>query len=83
MSELQIMRVTTPEGKEEEIKVITILRKPDDGKEIILYTYDDEADDIDIYASIFKKDSNGSLLDAITEKEDWDLIQKAIEELSD
>ena len=83
MSELQIMRVTTPEGKEEEIKIVTILRKPEDGKEIILYTYDDEADDIDIYASILKKDSNCNLLDAITEKEDWLLVQKAIKELSE
>ena len=83
MSELQIMRVTTPEGKEEEIKIVTILRKPEDGKEIILYTYDDEADDIDIYASILKKDSIGNLLDAITEKEDWLLVQKAIKELSE
>ena len=83
MSELQIMRVTTPEGKEEEIKIVTILRKPEDGKEIILYTYDDEADDIDIYASVLKKDSNGNLLDAITEKEDWLLVQKAIKELSE
>ena len=83
MSELQVMSITTPEGKEEEIKVITILRKPEDGKEIILYTYDDDADDIDIYASILKKDSSGNLLDAITEKEDWLLVQKAIKELSE
>lgn len=83
MSELQIMRVTTPEGKEEEIKIITILRKPEDGKEIILYTYDDDADDIDIYASILKRDSSGNLLDAIIEKEDWLLVQKAIKELSE
>ena len=82
MKDLETIKIKNLEGKEIEIKVITILKKPDYEKSFLLYTFDSESENIDIYASIIKEENNEYVLDAITNKEDWDLIQKAIEELS-
>ena len=82
MKDLETIKIKNLEGKEIEIKVITILKKPDDEKSFLLYTFDSESENIDIYASIIKEENNEYVLDAITNKEDWDLIQKAIEEFS-
>lgn len=83
MNDLEIVKVTNPEGKEEEIKVITILKKTDTDEKFVLYTYDSDADDVDVYASVLKEEEDGLLMDAITKKEDWELVQKAIKELSE
>lgn len=84
MDKLETIKVTNPEGKEIEIKVITILKKPEDNTtSFLLYTFDDTQDNIDIYASILKEENETYILDSISEKEDWDLVQKAIKELSE
>lgn len=82
MKELETIKITNQEGKEIDIKAITILKKPDDGKSFLLYTFDSESDSMDVYASILKEENDTYVLDSITDKEDWDLIQKAIEELT-
>ena len=81
MKDLETIKITNQEGKEIEIKAITILKKPDDGKSFLLYTFDSESENVDVYASILKEENGSYILDSITDKEDWDLIQKAIEEL--
>ena len=45
--------------------------------------FDENAENFDIYASVIKEENGNYVLDSITEKEDWDLVQKAIEELSE
>lgn len=83
MGELQTIKIKDENGKEVELKVITILKKPDTLEKFLLYTFDDQAENVDIYASMIKEENDSFILDSITKKEDWDLIQKAIEELSD
>ena len=83
MKVLETLKITHPEGKETEIKVITILKKPDNSKSFLLYTFDDKAESVDIYASLIKEENGVNVLDAVTDKEDWDMIQKAIQELSE
>lgn len=83
MKDLETIKITNPEGKEIEIKVITILKKPDGEKAFLIYTFDDKADNVDIYASVIKEENDGYVLDSITEKDDWEMIQKAIQELSE
>ena len=83
MGELQTIKIKDENGKEVELKVITILKKPDTLGKFLLYTFDDQAENVDIYASMIKEENDSLVLDSITKKEDWDLIQKAIEELSD
>ena len=82
MGELQTIKIKDETGKEVELKVITILKKPDTLEKFLLYTFDDQAENIDIYASMIKEEDNSYVLDSISKKEDWELIQKAIEELS-
>lgn len=83
MKDLETIKITNPEGKEIEIKVITILKKPDGEKAFLIYTFDDKAENVDIYASVIKEENGGYVLDSITEKDDWEMIQKAIQELSE
>ncbi len=83
MKELETLKITNQEGKEIDIKVITILKKPDGSKSFLLYTFDDKKEKVDIYASIIKEEDNAYILDAITDKEDWDIVQKAIKELAE
>jgi uncharacterized protein YrzB (UPF0473 family) len=83
MQDFETIKISTPEGKEMELKVITILKKPDSDKSFLLYTFDEEAENVDIYASIIKEEEGSYVLDSITDKEDWDLVQKAIQELSE
>lgn len=83
MQELETMKVTSADGKEVNIKVITILQNPNNDKKFLLYTLDDSSENIDIYASLIKEKDNSYVLESITEEEDWTLIQKTIQELSD
>ena len=82
-NKLETIKITNTEGKEMELKLITTLKKTDGSKSFILYTFDEESENIDIYASEIKDENGAYVLDSITEKEDWDLIQKAIKELSE
>ncbi len=83
MKDLETIKITDPSGKEIEIKVITVLKKPNEDKSFLLYTFDAEAENVDIYASVIKEENGSYVLDSITEKDDWDIIQKAIKELSE
>ncbi len=83
MKEFETIKISSPDGKEMELKVITMLKKPNEDKNFLLYTFDENAENVDIYASIIKEENGNYVLDSITEKEDWDLVQKAIEELSE
>lgn len=83
MQDFETIKISTPEGKEMELKVIIILKKPNDDTQFLLYTFDDKAENVDIYASIIKEEEGKYILDSISKKEDWDLIQKAIQELSE
>lgn len=83
MQEFETIKITNADGKEMELKVITILKKTDGSKRFILYTFDETAENVDIYASEIKEDNETYILDSISEKEDWDLVQKAIQELSE
>ncbi len=83
MKELETLKIANQDGKEMEIKVITILKTPDDSKSFLIYTFDDKADNVDIYASVIVEQEDSYVLDSITSEEDWKMIQKAIQELSE
>ncbi len=83
MKEFETIKISSSDGKEMELKVITLLKKPNEDKNFLLYTFDENAENVDIYASVIKEENGNYVLDSITEKEDWDLVQKAIEELSE
>lgn len=83
MQEFETIKITSADGKEMELKVITILKKPNGSKRFILYTFDETAENVDIYASEIIDKNDSYVLDSIKEKEDWDLVQKAIQELSE
>lgn len=83
MKELETLKIVNSEGTEMDLKVITILKTPDESKSFLIYTFDDKAENVDIYASIIKEEENNYVLDSITNEDDWNMIQKAIEELSE
>ena len=56
MKDFETIKITTSEGKEMELKVITILKKPNEDKSFLLYTFDENAENVDIYASVIKNE---------------------------
>ena len=50
MENLETIKVANQEGKELELKVITTLKKPNDNKSFLIYTFDEKAENVDIYA---------------------------------
>lgn len=80
MSDLETIKVINTDGKETEIKVVTII--PGESKKFLIYTFDDKKENIDLYASIILEQDDNYVLDAITNKEDWELVQKKIQELA-
>ena len=83
MGNLETIEITGKDGKKMNLKVITILKKPEEDKSFLIYTFDETGENIDIYASLIKEENEGYVLDAISEKDDWELVQKAIQELSE
>lgn len=83
MKDLEKIKIQGPDGKEVELKVITVLKNQNEDKSFLLYTFDDTTENIDIYASVIIEKDGKYILDSIQEKEDWELVQKAISELSD
>ena len=82
MKDLETLKITNHDGEETFVKVITILKTPDESKSFLIYTFDDSKENVDIYASIIKEENDGYILEQITEEEDWNLIQMAIKELA-
>lgn len=83
MDKLQELKVINEDGTLSVINIITILTKPEDDTKFILYTYDTEDEDISIYASIIKETEEDIVLENINSKEDWEIVQKAIETLKE
>lgn len=80
---LEKLNISTTDGRNLEIEVITILKTPDDTKSFLIYTFDSEADNVDIYASEIKEDNEEFLLDNIDNPKDLEMVQRAIYELSE
>ena len=83
MGDFETIKVTSNDGREMDLKVITILKKPNGTKRFLLYTFDETAENIDIYASEIREENGEYILDSIKEKEDWELVQRAIKELAE
>ena len=83
MKDLESLKITNPAGDEVIVKVITILKTPDEEKSFLIYTFDEKEENVDIYASVIKEENNSYILEKITNEEDWNLIQEAIKELAE
>lgn len=75
-------KVTMADGKEREIDVITMLKKPGTDESFLIYTYDSTAENVDLYAATVEMDDDEFVLGNIKNEEDWNMVKKAIEELS-
>ena len=82
MQELETINVTTEDGKTAELKVITIIKKPNSDKKFLLYVLDDTKDDVDIFASVLNETNESYTLESISEEDDWNFVQNTIQELS-
>lgn len=83
MKDLKPIKIVNTDGQELEIKVITVVESKDKSKQFLIYTFDDKKENVDLYASIIIEKDNNYELDVITDQEDWDLVQKVIQELAE
>ena len=76
-----VIRCVCTDGTELTIHVIVILQSSDPTKQFLIYTFDEEAENVDIYASLLVQENGESYLDRITDPEDWEKVKAAIDEL--
>lgn len=60
---------------------ITTLKDPISKKEYLLYTFDKDSDNIDVYASLIVKNNDVYKLENINNEYDWKIIQSAIKNI--
>ncbi len=77
----ETIKITNDKGEVVDAKAITILKNPSNNKSFLLYSFDTDKEDVDVYASLILKQDDVYVLDIIKDKEDWDLIQDAIRKL--
>ena len=82
MENTEVIKITDENGEVVNAHAITILRNPANEKRYLLYTFDIEAKDIDIYAAILTNNSEVYTLSKITSEEDWNIVQAAISNLT-
>lgn len=84
MEETQKLTIKSEDGKEVEANVITFLKDEESNKEYVLYTFDDDNDEVEakIYASIFVENVQGYELLPIESEEEWKALQEEIVNLT-
>lgn len=84
MEETQKLTIKTEDGKEVEANVITFLKDDETNREYVLYTFDDDNDEVEakIYASVFVEDASGYELLPIESEEEWKALQEEIVNLT-
>lgn len=79
-----VINIVTENGKEISLYIITILQSTKDkNKSFLLYTFDENAENVDIYAAQLVLEDGQYTLDSITDPDDWNVVQNAIEELAE
>lgn len=81
-----IIKVTTDDGKTLEVEVLEIFSVTGyEDKEYILYTQNKEvdSDNIKAYISILEQNEDNFNLLGITDENEWNEVQKAIEEMEE
>ena len=81
-----IIKVTTDDGKTLEVEVLEIFSVAGyEDKEYILYTQNKEvdSDNIKAYISILEQNEDNFNLLGITDENEWNEVQKAIEEMEE
>ena len=84
MEETQKLTIKSEDGKEVEANVITFLKDDETNREYVLYTFDDDNDEVEakIYASVFVEDASGYELLPIESEEEWKALQEEIVNLT-
>lgn len=78
--------VTGSDGEKFEAEVLDIFKvKGYESKDYILYTRNREVDEnhIEVFVSILEKNGNSYLLHNIEDNHEWEMVQKAMDEMGD
>ena len=81
MKDIKTIKITNENGEIVEVNAITILKNPSNNKKYLLYTFDIEKDDVDIYAAILNEENGLYILNTIEDEDDWNIVQNAIKNL--
>lgn len=78
--------VTGNDGEKFEVEVLDIFKVKDyEAKDYILYTRNREIDEnhIEVFVSILEKKDNSYFLQNIEDDHEWEVVQKAMDEMGD
>ncbi len=82
MTDTNVIKIVDDNGEVVEAYAITILKNPSNDRRYLLYTFDNEKEDVDIYAAIITNDADAYTLTNIKDDADWNIVQAAIYNLT-
>ena len=79
LKKIKVMR----DGVEKEAEIIAVFKLEENGKDYILYTFNERQDEnIKILASVFTKEEEGYVFENIKTDEEWEKVKEVIKELA-
>ena len=81
MKDLDKIKVKLENGEEKEAEVLRIIENEKSGKNYVVYTFDTNKEEVDIYASEIIENDENIVLDSVKTEEEWNYIQQKISEL--
>jgi len=81
MKDLDKIKVKLENGEEKEAEVLRIVENENNGKNYVVYTFDTDKEEVDIYASEIIENDENIVLDSVKTEEEWKYIQQKISEL--
>ena len=80
--EKEIMTIVSEDGTREEVEVVIAFEFKDTKKEYVVYTKNDENDNITVYVSNVEREDGEPKLLGIDSEEEWAKIKDVLRELS-
>ena len=82
MKDLEKITMEDENGEKKEAEVVTIVDNENLNKKYVIYTFDSNAENVDLYASEMIEKEDEIIFDSIKTEEEWKFIQTKISELA-
>ena len=82
MKDLEKITMEDENGEKKEDEEVTIVDNENLNKKYVIYTFDSNAENVDLYASEMIEKEDEIIFDSIKTEEEWKFIQTKISELA-
>ena len=82
MKDLEKITIHDENGEEKEAEVVTIIEDEEKNKKYVIYTFNSNDENVDLYASEMIENEEQIIFDSIKTEEEWKFIQSKISDLA-